>query len=211
MLSCRLARLQRTGRTSGKVATLTHKAWDDSMEHGSSVVQWLARLPCARSAMSGGVQAVARPACSIPTPRSPVHSARKFSAVMGTTSPNSSMTSRPTSSDPMAMSMKQRGRHVRAAAPSASSPCAASLAGVSSPPTAAAVSSVTSPCSPAGLPLPSPAHPGAPCQAQRACMHQSTSAAAWCVRGTASSLCASLIACCLPCGIACRQCRMWHG
>jgi hypothetical protein len=44
-----------------------------------------------------------------PTPFSPVHSARKFSAVLGTTSAKSSITSRDGSLPPMETSRKTRG------------------------------------------------------------------------------------------------------
>ena len=47
-----------------------------------------------------------------PKPFSPVQSARKFSAVFGTTSERSSMTIRPASWPPMEISKKQRGRAI---------------------------------------------------------------------------------------------------
>ena len=65
-----------------------------------------------------------------PNPFSPVHRARKFSAVLGTTSERSSMTIRPTGLPSAVMSINTRGRDIFAAALASSREPAAKYSGV---------------------------------------------------------------------------------
>ena len=106
----------------GDVATLAHELRDDPVELGALQVQLLACLAecgsvraCAEDGSGGFGWAVCAGWGGLgasgglpetPTPFSPVQSARKFSHVLGTASPNRSKTILPAGSPPIATSMK---------------------------------------------------------------------------------------------------------